>query len=116
LPVGPLAVAAVAAAATLADRGVAATVVDPRWVRPLDPALVAEAARHPLVVTVEDNSPCGGFGDALARALRDVGAAGALRTMALPPDFVEAGTREQVLHAHGLDADGIVRTVSSALA
>ncbi|HET8559947.1 MAG TPA: 1-deoxy-D-xylulose-5-phosphate synthase [Marmoricola sp.] len=116
LPVGPLAAMAVEAAGVLAEQGVAVTVADPRWLRPVDPALVAEAARHRLVVTVEDNAPSGGFGDAMARSLRDVGARCTLRTMALPADFIEAGTREQVLHAHGLDADGIVRTVAAGLA
>jgi 1-deoxy-D-xylulose-5-phosphate synthase len=111
LPVGPLACAAVEAAAILADRGVPVAVADPRWVRPIDPALVSAAAEFPVVVTVEDNAPSGGFGDALARSLRSLGATPRLCTMTLPADFVEAGTREEVLHAHGLDAEGIVRTV-----
>jgi 1-deoxy-D-xylulose-5-phosphate synthase len=111
LPVGPLAGPAMQAAAELADRGVPVAVADPRWVRPLDPALVAAAAEFPLVVSIEDNAPSGGFGDALARALRAVDAPTRLRTMALPADFIEVGTRDEVLHAHGLDAEGIVRTV-----
>ncbi len=116
LPVGPLAGAAVQAATLLAARGVPVTVADPRWVRPVDPALVAAAAGFPVVVTVEDNAPSGGFGDALARSLRDAGAATLLRTMALPADFIEAGTRTEVLQAHGLDAAGIAHTVELALA
>ncbi|HET8604278.1 MAG TPA: 1-deoxy-D-xylulose-5-phosphate synthase [Marmoricola sp.] len=111
LPVGPLATAALDAAAQLAEQGRAVTVADPRWVRPLDPALLAAAARHRTVVTIEDNAPSGGFGDALARALRDIDATTRLRTMTLPADFIEVGTRSEVLHAHGLDAAGIVRAV-----
>jgi 1-deoxy-D-xylulose-5-phosphate synthase len=111
LPVGPLAGAALDAASMLAERGVPVAVADPRWLRPLDPALVSAAAEFPLVVTVEDNAPSGGFGDALARSLRSVDAPTRLSTMTLPADFIEAGTRDEVLRAHGLDAAGIVRTV-----
>jgi deoxyxylulose-5-phosphate synthase len=91
--------------------GVPVALVDPRWVRPLDPAMVAAAAHFPIVVTVEDNAPSGGFGDVLARSLREAGATPRLRTLTLPADFVGAGSREEVLHAHGLDAEGIVRAV-----
>ncbi|HEY6934495.1 MAG TPA: 1-deoxy-D-xylulose-5-phosphate synthase [Marmoricola sp.] len=111
LPVGPLATAALAAAGTLAGEGIAVNVADPRWVRPLDPTLVEAAARHRLVVTIEDNAPSGGFGDALARGLRTVGADCRLHTLSLPADFVEAGSRAEVLQAHALDAEGIAQAV-----
>ena len=57
------------AAELLEAEGVAATVWDPRVVKPLDPALVADAAEHPLVVTVEDGLVDGGAGSALAAAV-----------------------------------------------
>jgi 1-deoxy-D-xylulose-5-phosphate synthase len=117
VPVGPLAGAAVEAASRLGRRGRSVTVVDPRWLQPLDEALVAAAAAYDLVVTVEDGAPSGGFGDALARALRahhpDSGAR--LRTLALPERaFVPAGARGDLLAAAGLDADGIERAVLHA--
>jgi 1-deoxy-D-xylulose-5-phosphate synthase len=117
VPVGPLAGAAVEAASRLGRRGRSVTVVDPRWLQPLDEALVAAAAAYDLVVTVEDGAPSGGFGDALARALRahhpDSGAR--LRTLALPERaFVPAGARGDLLAAAGLDADGIERAVMHA--
>ena len=111
LPVGPLAGVALAAAELLRGHGVPVAVADPRWVRPIDPSLVENVADFPVVVTIEDNAPSGGFGDALARSLREVGATTRLHTMTLPADFVEAGTRDEVLHAHGLDAGGITRAV-----
>jgi 1-deoxy-D-xylulose-5-phosphate synthase len=114
LALGPLAADAVAAAGRLREAGVAATVVDPRWAHPVEPAVVEAAARHRLVVTVEDNAPAGGFGDALARALRSAApdAMPRLRTLGLPASaFVPAGGRGELLRAHGLDADGIVRAV-----
>jgi 1-deoxy-D-xylulose-5-phosphate synthase len=66
-----------------------------------------------LVVTVEDSAPSGGFGDAVARALRSLpGPQPCLRALTLPErSFVPAGSREELLAAHGLDAAGIVRAV-----
>ncbi|CCH78277.1 1-deoxy-D-xylulose-5-phosphate synthase [Nostocoides japonicum T1-X7] len=119
VPVGPLAGAAVEAADRLAGHGLAVTIVDPRWVHPIDLDLVAAAARHRLVVTVEDNAPSGAFGETLARALREHCGSSTpqLRTLALPPGrFVAAGTREELLSSFGLDADGIVRAVLDASA
>ena len=58
-------------AARLVEQGIGVTVVDPRWVRPVAGELVALAAEHRLVVTVEDGVRAGGFGSALADALRD---------------------------------------------
>src|SRR5204863_2336568 len=57
--VGSMAGVALDVADRLADQGIGATVVDPRWVKPVDPVLVEMAARHRLVVTVEDNSRVG---------------------------------------------------------
>jgi 1-deoxy-D-xylulose-5-phosphate synthase len=114
LPVGPLAGAALDAAERLESSGRSTTVVDPRWVQPLDEALVTAASTYDLVVTVEDGAPSGGFGDALARALRrdhpDAGCR--LRTLALPArTFLPAGGRGELLASCGLDADGIVAAV-----
>jgi 1-deoxy-D-xylulose-5-phosphate synthase len=110
--VGPLAGAALAARECLVDHGIDAAVVDPRWLQPLDDALVAGAARHRLIVTVEDNAPSGGFGEALSRALREHGCSSSVRTLALPSrEFVPMGSREELLAEHGLDAAGIVRAV-----
>jgi 1-deoxy-D-xylulose-5-phosphate synthase len=111
LPVGPLAESALSAAEELRRTGVPAVVADPRWLRPLDPALVEAAAGFGAVFTIEDNAPSGGFGDSLARALRQAGAGTRLHSLSLPADFVTVGSRDQLLHAHGLDADGIVRAV-----
>src|SRR5262245_7439089 len=69
--VGPMAAVAVDAARRLTDQGFGVTVVDPRWVKPIDPVLAQAAAKHRLVVTVEDNGTVGGFGDAVARLLRE---------------------------------------------
>jgi 1-deoxy-D-xylulose-5-phosphate synthase len=112
---GPLAATAVEAARQLTGDGVPTAVADPRWLLPVDPALVAEAGRHRLVVTLEDNGVSGGFGDAVARALRDARVRTELVTLGLPQRFVPHGEREDLLAAAGLDPAGVVRRVREAL-
>jgi len=109
--VGPLAGAAVDAATLLAEAGVRATVVDPRWVLPVDPAVVALAGGYPLVVTIEDGVRDGGAGEALARALRDAGHGGRVVTLGLDKAFVPHGRRDDLLAAAGLAATGIAAAV-----
>ncbi|MFI6829963.1 1-deoxy-D-xylulose-5-phosphate synthase [Kribbella sp. NPDC050241] len=111
LPVGPLAEAAVDAADELRRHGVPVVVADPRWLQPLDPALVQAAGRFRTVFTIEDNAPSGSFGDALARELRQAGATTQLHSLTLPADFVPASSRKDLLHSYGLDAEGLARTV-----
>jgi 1-deoxy-D-xylulose-5-phosphate synthase len=115
LAVGPLASSAVTAAASLQAAGVGVTVVDPRWVLPVDPALVAAAAGFRLVVTVEDNGLAGGFGDAVGRALRAAGTDADLLTLGLRQEYVQVGEREQLLAEQGLDAAGIAGAVLGRL-
>jgi 1-deoxy-D-xylulose-5-phosphate synthase len=111
LAVGPMAEPALAAADQLRTAGVPATVADPRWVLPVDPALVDAARGYRLVVTVEDNGVAGGFGDAIGRALRDAQVPAGLLTLGVRQEYVDLGVREHLLAAHGLDGDGIARAV-----
>ncbi len=69
----------------LADQGITSTVLDPRWVKPVDPALPDLAASHRLVVTVEDNLRAGGVGSAVAQALRDAEVTVPLQDFGIPP-------------------------------
>jgi 1-deoxy-D-xylulose-5-phosphate synthase len=113
--VGPMASPALAAADELARYGVAATVVDPRWILPVDPALVLASAGFRLVVTVEDSGEHGGFGDAFARAARTAEVDVRLRTLALRQRFLAHGERRAMLAAQGLDGPGIAESVRRAL-
>jgi len=113
---GPMAVMCVDAAARLADQGIGVTVVDPRWVKPVDEALAAAAAEHRLVVTVEDNGRCGGFGDAVCRLLRDAGVSTPVRTHGLPQEFLTHGKREEILEDAGLVPQHLARQITEAVA
>ncbi|MFF4651694.1 1-deoxy-D-xylulose-5-phosphate synthase N-terminal domain-containing protein, partial [Streptomyces sp. NPDC001380] len=105
--VGTMAGPCLDAARLLADRGVTATVVDPRWVKPVDPALVRLAAGHRTVVTVEDNGRAGGVGSAVARALRDADVDVPLRDLGIPQEFLGHASRGQILEELGLTGPGI---------
>ncbi len=113
---GTMAVACVQAAERLADHGIGVTVVDPRWVKPLDEALVDAARGHRLVVTVEDNGRSGGFGDALCRLLRDHDVDTPARTFGLPQQFLDQGERGQILDDLGLAPQHLARAITEAVA
>jgi 1-deoxy-D-xylulose-5-phosphate synthase len=113
---GPMAGVCVDAAARLADQGIGVTVVDPRWLKPLDGALVAAAGQHRLVVTVEDNGRAGGFGDAVCRLLRDAGTDTPVRTFGLPQEFLGHAKREEILADAGLVPQHLARAITEAVA
>ncbi|MBP2330751.1 1-deoxy-D-xylulose-5-phosphate synthase [Kibdelosporangium banguiense] len=113
--VGPLAEACLQAADELAKHDVAVTVVDPRWIAPLDPSLLKLAGRYRLVVAVEDTTTPGALGGRIAQALAASGSGTCAATFALPPRFLPHASRAQILRAHGLDAAGITTTVLKRL-
>jgi 1-deoxy-D-xylulose-5-phosphate synthase len=113
---GPMAVTCLETAVRLADQGIGVTVVDPRWVKPVDGALVGAAAGHRLVVTVEDNGRAGGFGDAVGRLLRDAGVDTPVRTFGLPQEFLGHGKREEILADAGLVPQHLAREITEAVA
>ncbi|MDH6120293.1 1-deoxy-D-xylulose-5-phosphate synthase [Kitasatospora sp. GAS204A] len=105
--VGAMAFACLDAAALLTADGLATTVVDPRWVKPVDPALVQLAAQHRLVVTVEDNGRVGGVGAAIAQAMRDADVDTPLRDLGIPQEFLQHAGRGEIMEEAGLTGTGI---------
>jgi 1-deoxy-D-xylulose-5-phosphate synthase len=92
--------------------GLDASVVNMRFVKPLDEALVLELARtHDALVTLEDNAIAGGAGSAVGELLAAHGVEIPLLQLGLPDRFLEHATREQLLAEAGLDADGIRRAI-----
>jgi 1-deoxy-D-xylulose-5-phosphate synthase len=116
LGAGPMAVTAVEVARRLSDHGIGVTVVDPRWVKPVDEAVVGEARMHRLVATVEDNGRSGGFGDAVARLLRDHDVDVPVKTFGLAQVFLDHNTRDGILEAAGLTPQHLARQLTEAVA
>ncbi|WP_336320435.1 1-deoxy-D-xylulose-5-phosphate synthase [Streptomyces lavendofoliae] len=110
--VGALAPMCLEIAALLDQQGISTTVVDPRWVKPVDEAMAPLADRHRVVVTVEDNGRVGGVGCAVAQALRDAGVDVPLRDFGIPPRFLDHASRKEVMAEIGLTAPDIARQVT----
>jgi 1-deoxy-D-xylulose-5-phosphate synthase len=118
LAVGKLVEAAERAADALAGDGVDATVWDVRVCKPLDPEMIADAARHGLVVTAEDGIIAGSVGSQIVEA---VAAATPGRTappslvLATPVGYIPHGKPDDILATLGLDATGITASIRGAL-
>ncbi|TCM49974.1 1-deoxy-D-xylulose-5-phosphate synthase [Kribbella sp. VKM Ac-2568] len=114
--IGSMAATAVDVATRLQDQGFGVTVVDPRWVKPVDPKLVELAGKHKYVVTIEDNGRAGGCGSAICQALRDAGVTTPVRDFGIPQQFLDHAKRDAVLTAIGLTGQGLARDVIEMIA
>ncbi|MCF6337016.1 MAG: 1-deoxy-D-xylulose-5-phosphate synthase [Gammaproteobacteria bacterium] len=93
-----------------------ATVVNMRFVKPLDEDLILEmAAQHSLIVTVEENAVAGGAGSGINECLAAHGVTIAIHNLGLPDHFVEHGEHGTLLSQCGLDASGIENTINKLL-
>ena len=115
--VGKMLEACEGAADLLADKGVSASVWDPRAVKPLDDDMLADAARHPLVVTVEDGLRDGGAGSLVASAIgeRPAEQRPPVRVLGIPCSYIPHGKPDAILAQVGLDAEGVASEVREAL-
>lgn len=101
------------AAAHLAERGIQCTVIDARFVKPLDSELILnEANKTGRLVTVEENTLIGGFGSAVLQLIHSQGAHDIqTRCLGLPDQFIEHGTQPLLRSKYELDAPAIARKV-----
>ena len=113
---GPLTVTGVAVGERLADQGIGVTVVDPVWALPVNPTLVRLAGEHELVVTIEDNGVVGGCGARLAQELRLAEVGTPLREFGIPQQFLDHGSRAELLAEVGLSPQAIARFAVEAIA
>lgn len=111
-----LAFGAMLAPALAAAEQLDATVVNMRFIKPLDAELVLRLAReHELLVTVEENTVQGGAGSAVAECLQQLGIAVPLLQLGLPDRFIEQGEHAQMLADCGLDAKGLIKSIENKL-
>jgi 1-deoxy-D-xylulose-5-phosphate synthase len=114
--IGAMAATCVEVADRLRAQGVGVTVVDPRWVKPVDPALLRLAARHRLVVSVEDNGVVGGCGAVLLQTLDEERVDVPVRLHGIPQRFLAHAKRARVLEEIGLTARPLALSVLDDLA
>ncbi len=105
---------AVEAAQLLAAQGIGVTVVDPRWALPVPSEISAIAGDHQLVVTVEDGGRSGGVGAAVTDRLAGTGVP--VKVLALPQEFLEPGSRAELLADLGLTAKAVARGITEQIA
>ena len=103
-------------AGRLGAQGIGVSVVDPRWAIPVDAELPGLAARHRLVVVVEDNGRVGGVGNAVGQVLTGAGVPVPVLGFGLPQRFLPHGERPEVLEECGLTAQEVSRQVVEAVA
>jgi 1-deoxy-D-xylulose-5-phosphate synthase len=117
LAVGASVYPAVAAAQELEKTGFSATVVNARFIKPLDETLILNlAAEHGRVLTVEENVAQGGFGSAVLELFADKDLTGlAVKRLAIPDEFVEHGSPAILREKYGLDAPGILQAALNLL-
>lgn len=109
--VGSMAKIALQVSSLLSAQGIGSTVIDPRWVVPVANSVVEMAAKHRLVVTIEDGIRVGGIGTRIRQAMRAAQVDTALNEIGLPDEFLEHATREQILERVGLSPQAIARDI-----
>jgi 1-deoxy-D-xylulose-5-phosphate synthase len=114
--VGSMVPLALEVADRLSDQGIGVTVVDPRWVTPVDAALPGLAGRHRLVAVVEDGCRIGGVGSLVAQRLATEGIGVRVLGFGVPASFLAHGKRAQVLEEVGLTPQEVSRQVVEAVA
>jgi len=114
--VGAMASSCLDVASRLRAQGIGVTVVDPRWVKPVNASLVELARDFRLVVSVEDNGRVGGCGAALTQALSDAGVETPTMVFGIPREFLSHGKRADILEAIGLGAQSLARDITARVA
>ncbi len=108
--------AAYEAAEKLRADGKNPTVVNIRFVCPLDENMLKEVAENcEYIFTVEDNVRKGGFGSAVLECYSDCGIQANVRNLAFPNVFIEQGTQAQLFEKYGLDGKGIYQTIKQTI-
>jgi 1-deoxy-D-xylulose-5-phosphate synthase len=109
---------ALIAAERLAEERILATVVDARFVKPLDADTIADLARRiPRIITVEEHVRMGGFGSAVLESLAERGISGCrVRCLGVADTFVEHGPQKLLRARYGIDADAIAAAAAGLMA
>jgi 1-deoxy-D-xylulose-5-phosphate synthase len=111
LCVGSMASVGLEVSTLLAAQGIGATVIDPRWVVPVAESVIELAAKHRLVVTIEDGIKVGGIGTRVRQDMRAAQVDTALNEVGLPDEFLEHASRAEIMERVGLTAQSIAHDI-----
>ncbi|MHA7281244.1 1-deoxy-D-xylulose-5-phosphate synthase [Arthrobacter sp. MDT2-2] len=95
----------------LGAQGISSTVIDPRWLLPVRRSVIDLASEHRIVIVIEDGVRAGGVGSRIRQEMRSAGVDTALNEVGLPVEFLDHGSRSQVLERVGLTAQKITHDV-----
>ncbi|PYI67586.1 1-deoxy-D-xylulose-5-phosphate synthase [Arthrobacter livingstonensis] len=109
--VGAMSEMALDIAGRISAQGITSTVVDPRWVLPVPRSIISLASRHRIVIVIEDGVRAGGVGSRIRQELRGAGVDTALNEVGLPVEFLDHGSRGEVLERVGLTAQRVAQDV-----
>ena len=108
--IGSMVYPSIEAAKLLEKDGIAVTVINARFVKPLDKDLILkEAESVDKIITVEEGGLEGGFGSAVLELLTEVGINTPVKRIGLPTKFIEQAKRSELLESYGLTAEGIYK-------
>ncbi|MGA1871628.1 MAG: 1-deoxy-D-xylulose-5-phosphate synthase [bacterium] len=114
LAVGPMVYETVRAAKKLGNDGISTAIINPRFIKPLDSELICDmSSQIKQIITIEDNTLCGGFGSAILELLQEKGILPSVRIIriGIPDQFVNVGSIPQIRHQYNLDAEGIINVI-----
>ncbi len=96
----------------LKNLGYPCTLVNARFVKPIDEAMLREMEKeHTLIVTLEENVKCGGFGEHVLDYLHEIGSSARVLQVALPDDYIEHGNVDILKKEAGIDAESIEKRI-----
>lgn len=111
ISVGALANLALDVAVQVGREGIGVTVVDPRWVKPLSPTLLAMALAYRSVVVIENGIRHGGIASSLSEMFRDAGVSTPIHSIGVPLEFIEHSKPAEILQDLGITVPDISRSI-----
>jgi 1-deoxy-D-xylulose-5-phosphate synthase len=112
ISVGSMAGMAIEVAQLAQTQSIEVTVVDPLWVKPISPAVVAMCAEYSLVVVMEDGIKHAGIASSISEALRETGSTCTLHSIGVPLEFIEHSKRAEILEDLAITPAAIVQQIA----
>ena len=112
ISIGSMASMALEVAQLAKQQSIEITVVDPLWVKPISPAIIAMCADYSTVVVMEDGIKHGGIASSISEVLRDAESTCTLHSIGVPLEFIEHSKRNEILNDLAITPDAIVQQIA----